>query len=104
MRWLDVDGDDSSPTLGSFRKAVLLIFVAEKDPEDVSAHTLAAGLAAGLQGGPARMPDNCIGSNLSCIIMCDIENANSSSMFANGVWQLIAYLERAEAWPGTELA
>ena len=54
-------------TLGSFRKAVLLMIAGEEPPEDIPAHTLAAGLYWGL----AWMRDNCIDNQLSCTVLCE---------------------------------
>lgn len=39
----------------------------EESPEDVPAHTLAAGLYRGL----AWMRDNCIDNQFSCIALCE---------------------------------
>ena len=54
-------------TLGSFRKVVLLMLAGEEPPEDIPAHTLAAGLYRGL----AWMRDDCIDNQLSCTVLCE---------------------------------
>ena len=54
-------------TLDSFRKAVLLMLAGEESPEDIPAHTLAAGLYRGL----AWMRDDCMDNQLSCIVLCE---------------------------------